>query len=676
MTRFFVMTARAGAWLWKHTAALVAVLLIIAALYIGYRLGAPESAPPDAAASTPVDTDRDAEPQMYTCSMHPTVRLPDADAKCPICFMDLIAVSDDGGESEQSRLVLSDAAARLSQIETAKVGRFFPTVEVRLYGKLAYDETSVARITAYFAGRLERLFVNYVGVPVSEGDHLAEMYSPELLEAFDVLRQARIAADESTTSSEIIRVSTQQTLDAARDRLRLLGISSDQVAAAEAGTATTERLTVYTPIAGIVTHLAAREGDYVETGSPIATVANLSRLWLDLEAYESQLPMLRWGQPVTFTVEAHPGRRFEGQISFIEPIVDDRTRTAAVRVAVDNVEHQLKPGMFATAIVRPRVASGGAVVSDELAGRWVGPMHPTVVKDGPGQCDICEMDLVPAESLGVVGDPALVEEPLVIPRTAVLLTGRRAVVYVSVPDAEQPTYETREVTLGVRAGDLYVVEAGLREGEQVVVNGAFRIDSAMQLLARPSMMMPAGDGAAQPGDGTVGGAAPAGAPSVVLTSFTRALDPVYAAYLDGQEALAADDFDRFVEAAAELETALESVEETGLVGEPLGIWRRAAARLRSDQLFANIDEARVHFEHMSEAIISLQQRFGHDGKDTWHLAYCPMAFGNTGAAWMQRGTTVDNPYFGAMMLRCGEIREAFPPLDQLIGDSEDEGRAP
>ena len=283
-----------------------------------------------------------------------------------------------------------------------------------------------------------------------------------------------------------------------------------------------DRFTVYSPIGGVVTHMAALEGDYVSTGTPIATVADLSRLWLLLEAYESQLPMLRWGQPVTFTVVAHPGETFAGVISFISPFVDDRTRTAAVRVTIDNGDGRLKPGMFATAVARMQLAADGRVVSNELAGKWVGPMHPEVVKDGPGACDVCGMDLVRAEDMGVAGDPTPYEEPLVVPKTAVLVTGTRAVVYVLVPGTDKPTYEGREIELGVRAGDLYIVRAGLSEGEEVVTNGVFKIDSAMQIAAKPSMMMPTTRSEA------------ASVRDVVPQHFVDGLDPVYAAYLGAQ----------------------------------------------------------------------------------------------------------------------------------------------
>jgi Cu(I)/Ag(I) efflux system membrane fusion protein len=294
-------------------------------------------------------------------------------------------------------------------------------------------------------------------------------------------------------------------------------------------------------------------------------------------------------------------------------------------------------------------------------------MHPTVVKDGPGQCDICGMDLVTAESLGVVGDPSSVEEPLVIPRSAVLFTGTRSIVYVEVPDTERPTYEGRAIVLGSRAGEFYIVRDGLRLGESVVVNGAFRIDSAMQILAKPSMMTPGGEGraGAHPGNGLMASGQMPGMPARVTVpdNFIFALKPVYAAYLHAQESLAADDLGGFIQGSADLRTSLGFVEEAGLVGEPLAAWRRAASRLRLDQPVTTIEAARARFERMSEGIIAIQRRFGHRGSDEWQLAHCPMAFDNKGANWLQRGTQINNPYFGAAMLRCGEIRESFAPLD-------------
>jgi len=647
MNRFLQKARSAAAWGWRRAAAGVALVLIVLALFVGYWMGSPSREAGSAVASG-ADA---AEPTMYTCSMHPSVRLPDPDAKCPICSMDLIPVGEESTGNE-NRLVLSEAAAATSRVETSRVARFFPAATVRLYGKIEYDETSVARLTAYAPGRIERLFVNYVGVPVRRGDHLGELYSPELLAAFEELRQAARSLGSAGDASELVRDTARDTLAAAREKLRLLGVTPEQIERVEAGEFEGDRLTIYAPLGGVVTHLAVREGDYVDTGDPIATVADLSRLWLDLEAYESQLPLLRWGQPVTFTVEARPGETFAGRVAFIEPMVNERTRTAVVRVAVDNADRRLKPGMFASATARPRVAESGAVLSDELAGKWVSPMHPTVVKDAPGSCDVCGMDLVPAESLGVVGGPGDAREPLVVPRTAVLFTGVRSLVYVQIPDAETPTYEPREITLGSHAGEFYVVRDGLGEGERVVTRGAFRIDSVMQIAGKPSMM-----GASRTSETE---RRTAGTPD----AFIYSLKPVYAAYLDAHETLADDDLAGYRRAAGDLGTAIALVEDAALTGEPLGAWRRAAASLRLDPDAPDLEDARARFQDASRGVIDLLERFGHYGSQPWRLAHCPMAFESAGADWVQRGETIDNPYFGASMLRCGSIERVFEPLGE------------
>lgn len=646
-------------WLWEHVAAGVAVALILIALVIGYRIGKTGSEATSEVISDPHDhTDTaSGDSQMYTCSMHPQVRLPDPDAKCPICFMDLIPVNASKGVGNDLQISMGQSAATMNRIETTKVARFFPTAEVRLYGKVTFDETSVARLTAYFPGRIERLFVNYIGVPVTKGDHMAEIYSPEVLAAFEELRQS---TDSASSTSELVRSTAGDIRSASREKLRLFGLTTEQIHAVEDGSFDSDRLEIYAPIGGVVTHLAVREGDYVQTGAPIATVADLSRLWLNMEAYESQLPLLRWGQEVTFTVESHPGETFNGHISFIEPMVDDRTRTAAVRVSVDNTDGHLKPGMFASAVVRTRIASDGAVVNDELAGRWVSPMHPSVVKDEPGSCDVCGMAMVPAESLGIVGDPGAAQEPLVIPRSAVLFTGKRSVVYVEVPDVDAPTYEGRTIVLGPRAGDFYIVREGLVQGELVVVHGAFRIDSAMQIEAKPSMMSPGGGGGANP---HAGHDDMVDLPTTSVSGhFLDAIEPIYESYLNAQESLATDELSGFEEAVRALNAAVEAVDEAGLIGQSLGAWRSAAGKLRISGAITDIESARVNFEKLSEGVIALQRHFGHAGHEELNLVHCPMAFDNTGADWLQRGTQISNPYFGAMMLRCGDIRQTFEPV--------------
>jgi Cu(I)/Ag(I) efflux system membrane fusion protein len=157
----------------------------------------------------------------------------------------------------------------------------------------------------------------------------------------------------------------------------------------------------------------------------------------------------------------------------------------------------------------------------DLAGKWICPMHPSVVKSEPDTCDICGMDLVTTESLGYVAPDVPAQAPLVIPETAPLITGKRAVVYVRKPDTEAPTFEGREVDLGSKAGAYYVVESGLSEGELVVTHGSFKIDSALQIQAKPSMMNP--EGGAMPAGHQHGGPAPA--PQAAAVTRTGAAAP-------------------------------------------------------------------------------------------------------------------------------------------------------
>ncbi len=187
---------------------------------------------------------------------------------------------------------------------------------------------------------------------------------------------------------------------------------------------------------------------------------------------------------------AYPGESFKGSISFIVPFLSEKTSTVNLRVNVPYPDGRLKPGMFIRAKVRARIAASGKVIDPSLSAKWVCPMHPDVVSEEPGVCVRCEMDLVTTASLGYISAEDIGEEPLVIPATAPLITGRRAVVYVEIPNTDRPTYEGREIKLGPRADEYYIVKSGIREGERVVVHGNFKIDSALQIQAKPSMMSP------------------------------------------------------------------------------------------------------------------------------------------------------------------------------------------
>lgn len=456
------------------------LLILLVAFALG-RCTAPRSS------SEPEASNRTSEASLWTCSMHPQIKLPHP-GQCPICGMDLIPLEAGSGTDNPRELTVSPSAAALMKIETWPVDRKFVQADIRMVGNVDYDETRTAYVTARVPGRLDRLFVDYTGVQVKQGDHMASIYSPELLSAQEELLQAIQSVKALTNStSTIIRNVSQSTVNAVREKLRLWGLTGAQIQEIETRGTTTDHITLYSPVGGIVIYKNAQEGAYVKTGDRIYTVADLSRVWVQLKAYESDLPWLRYGQKITFTAEAWPGETFEGTIAFIDPVLNTATRTVNVRVNVDNADLKMKPGMFVRAVAHPLIAENGKVTNPSLAGKWICPMHPEVVKEASGDCDVCGMPLVPAEELGYVAADVS-NAPLVIPATAPLITGTRAVVYVEVPDREQPTYEGREVSLGPKAGDYYIVHSGLSEGEQVVTQGAFKLDAELQIHAKPSMM--------------------------------------------------------------------------------------------------------------------------------------------------------------------------------------------
>lgn len=431
--------------------------------------------------------------EKWYCSMHPQI-VRDGPGLCPLCEMDLIPMPKDlVAEAAPRELVVSEAAAKLMDIQTSAVERRFVAREVRMVGKVAYDETRVKSITAWVPGRIDRLYVDFTGTRVDQGDHLVYLYSPELISAqAELLQAAKASGAANGGASTYLKTSAQRTLDAAREKLRLLGLNAEQIAGIEASGKPVTHLTVYSPIGGVVIEKQATEGMYVSTGTPIYTVADLSQVWVKLDAYESDLPWIQYGQEVAFSTEAYPGETFAGRISFKDPFLDPKTRTVKVRVNVPNADGRLKPEMLVRAVVKARSAGTGRVMDAAMAGKWICPMHPSIVKTEAGSCDICEMDLVTTESLGYVPPGATGQAPLVIPATAPLITGKRAVVYVQKSEADRPTFEGREVVLGPRTGDYYIVKTGLIEGERVVTHGNFKIDSALQIQAKPSMMSPSG----------------------------------------------------------------------------------------------------------------------------------------------------------------------------------------
>jgi len=459
---------------------LLGIVVPLALFGAGWWLGLP---PSDNKVSEAAESDT-----IWTCSMHPQIRQPNF-GLCPICNMDLIPLQDDGSGGLREVSVTPEAAALLD-LRVSPVVRSSAGVEIRLFGRINYNERRITKITSRVSGRLDRLFVDFTGALVRKDDHLAEIYSPDLLVAQRELIEAKRATQREGSTSPAVLDTRRRLLEAAREKLRLLQFSDKQIQEIEDSAQPSDHLTLHAPQAGIVTAKFATEGQYVKTGDPLFTVADLTEVWLNLEAYENDLQWLRYGQKVEFSVDALPGSTFKGTIAFIDPEIDPTRRIARVRVNVSNHDLSLKPGMFAEATVRSTTASDGRVLDPSLEGKWISPMHPEIVKDGPGQCDICGMDLVPAAQLGVFADKNAKSEPLLIPASAVLRTGERAVVYVRIGTDNGANFEGREIILGPNGGEQFIVVRGLEEGELVVSRGAFKLDSELQIKAKPSMMNP------------------------------------------------------------------------------------------------------------------------------------------------------------------------------------------
>jgi Cu(I)/Ag(I) efflux system membrane fusion protein len=650
----------------------------------GESMPSSESFSEDARASSTASS----EPTSWTCSMHPQIHLPKP-GKCPICFMDLIPVETGGGGADlnPNQIRMSETAVQLAGIQTTPVVRAYAERSVRMVGKLDYDETTVSYITAWVPGRLDSLFADYTGATVTKGDHMVYLYSPELISAQEELLQAKKAiAALSRTASKVLKSTADETLRSAREKLRLYGLSDKLIADIEESNAPRDHLTITAPAGGVVVHKDAKEGMYVSVGTRIYTIADLTRLWVLLEAYESDLPWLRYGQPITFTSPSFPGESFEAVTSFIDPVVNPQTRTVNIRAVVKNKDMRLKPEMFVSATVLSRLDSEGRVIAPELAGKWISPMHPEIVRDAPGKCDICGMDLVPAETFGYTAvQRSSGEAPLLIPTSAPLITGTRAVVYLQMPSDEEVVFEGREVTLGPRAGDYYVVKQGLSEGDKVVTNGAFKIDSELQIQAKPSMMSPQG-GAAAAGHQHGAGSATSmnesdmkkseGMPAYVAGSAKRldgqeearvALIPVYEAYFKVQMALANDDLAEAQNAYTALHEAVSRVNMTLLRDEAHPRWMKIAQALTSatdaGKSAGSIAAARDAFFHASLAAIELHDTFGHAADAPYFLTFCPMARDNAGAYWLQEDNIVWNSFYGEAMLRCGEIKQELQAGD-------------
>ncbi|TPE43015.1 efflux RND transporter periplasmic adaptor subunit [Pontibacter mangrovi] len=526
----------------------------------------------------------------YTCSMHPQIRQNEP-GKCPICGMDLIPVTATGNKTAQASpyvLEMSAEAVALANIQTTPVQAADAASELMLTGTIQQNEKAVSSITAKFPGRIEQLYVNFTGQEVRKGERLASVYSPELVTAQRELQEAAKAKDIMP-----------ELYEAAKAKLRLWNLSSKQIQQIESTRKALTSFDIYADVSGVVTGRMVAVGDYVSTGSVLFEVSNLSSVWVVLDAYETDLSRVQEGAMVDFTVPAIPGQEYSAKVQFVTPVLDAGTRAVQVRAEVANPDRQLKPGMFVNARIKSSAKTAKAT------------------------------------------------KGLAVPRTAVLWTGKRSVVYVKAIDHETPAFEMREVTLGPSLGDTYLIQSGLQEGEQVVTNGVFAVDGAAQLSGNYSMM-----------------SSPENKQMKVPAAFQEQLGALVTSYYTLKNALVASDATAAQKAAADLQQTLGQVDMSLLDGSTHAKWMELqpalAANTEQIQESSTLEKQRAAFSPLSDRLIEAVETFG-TNKEVVYKQKCPMALGDKGAYWLSEQKDIRNPYFGEAMLSCGETEQTYRP---------------
>ncbi len=534
--------------------------------------------------------------QIWTCSMHPQIKK-DKPGKCPLCQMDLIPLDNLSDENTlPNEIQMSASAMKLAEIQTSIVQKQKPEKELRLLGKVKADERLLYSQTVHLPGRIERLYINFTGEKIYKGQKLASIYSPEFISAQKEL-------------FEVSKSANIYLLEAARNKLKQWKFSDKQIANLEKRGAIQNQVIIRSDYNGYVTKRHISEGDHVKEGQVLFEITDLRKVWVLFEAYENDLAWVKLKDNIKINFKALAGKTFEGKVSFIDPFIDPKTRVAYVRVELPNKKGLLKPNMFANGLLTSK--------------------------------------------------STLKEEVILIPKSAVLWTGKRAVVYVKLPNRTHNSFMYREVILGDELGGFYIIKNGLEEGEEVATHGVFKIDASAQLAGKKSMMNPTGGKVAT---GHKHGGDKKGIKidkSTISVVFKKQLGDVITSYFVLKNKLANDN-SAIQSDVKNIEKMLKKVDMNLVMNDAHFFWMSTLVSLQKDLKLLgeekNINAQRKHFISISNSLLNLSQQVGVELNETLYVDFCPMANDNKGAYWLSTQKAIKNPYFGKSMLGCGEVK--------------------
>ncbi|WP_282049044.1 efflux RND transporter periplasmic adaptor subunit [Maribacter aquivivus] len=576
------------------------VIAAVLGLLCGYLIFGNDSDSTNAEVSNDHNHSEVSTNEMWTCSMHPQIMLPEF-GNCPICGMDLIPADVGGEVLAVNEIKMTANAMALANIETTIVGNLTDGDTNRiisLSGKIAVNKETNAVQASYFDGRLERLNVNYEGQKVKRGQLLASIYAPNL-----------VAAQQELLTTASLKESQPALYNAVRNKLKLWKLSESQINAIESSGKVRDNFSIYATVSGTVSGLMAKEGDYVKQGQPILEVTNLNSVWAEFDAYENQISNLKVGQKIKVLTNAF-AKEFEATISFIDPMLNNAKRTVTVRAILKNTEHLFKPGMFVTGKLTREVD-----VNDEM---------------------------------------------ITVPSSAVMWTGERSLVYVKT-NPNEPVFEMREVTIGNRNEENFTISKGLQNGDEIVTNGTFTMDAAAQLQGKKSMMNKTGGKTMTGHEHHKGMELNSGEiessqmmkmefPKTFQKNFSKSLSE----YLKMKDAFVAGNTTQVASMAKESSSRFKTLSVENLGKMELAHVQKSIEMFNAIGNSVDIEEQRNYLVILNENVVAIAMEL-HSPSETLYVQECPMANDNKGAKWLSMEKEIRNPYYDSAMLTCGSV---------------------